>query len=87
MNVTGNDGIWFDVLLTRVPGIGEGLIREDTTYKVVRVLHNRLDDDGRAEMPYHAYVDVEELQPDVKPQTKGGHKKPRQKTSRRAPMI
>jgi hypothetical protein len=42
-----------------VPGIGDEIIREDKTYKVVRVLHDRVDDDGRARFGYHAYVDAE----------------------------
>lgn len=86
VNVKGDDGIWFDTLLTRVPAIGEEIICEDRTYKAVRALHNRLDNDGRAEMGYHAYVDAE-LQPEDEPQTKGRQKKPGQKTSQRAPKI
>lgn len=32
VNVYGNDGSSFDVLLTRVPGIGEEIILEEKSY-------------------------------------------------------
>jgi len=66
LHVAGDDGEWFSTLLTRVPGIGEEIIREDRTYKVLRVQHDRVDDDGRARFAYHAYIDAE-LQPEDEP--------------------
>lgn len=62
VHVGGNDGESFDVLLSRVPGIGEEICREDRTYKVLRVIHDSVDDDGRARSGWHAIVDTE-LQP------------------------
>jgi hypothetical protein len=47
VNVYGDDGVWFDVLLTRVPGLGEEIHKDEKSYKVVRVWHQPVDDDGR----------------------------------------
>ena len=62
VHVDANDES-FDALLTRVPGIGEEIGREDCSYKVLRVQHEPIDDEGRAHFGWHAVVDVE-LQPD-----------------------
>ena len=62
LHVDGNDGVSFDVYLTRVPGIGEEIIREDRTYKVLRVRHEAVDDDGKARFGWHAFIEGE-LQP------------------------
>jgi hypothetical protein len=61
VHVDGTDGAFFDVLLTRVPGIGEEIIREDRYYKVLRVQHESVDDDGRARFGWHAFVDADLL--------------------------
>ena len=59
VNVKGDDGESFDALLTRVPGLGEEINREDHSYRVVRVWHEPVDDDGRARFGWHALVDAE----------------------------
>jgi hypothetical protein len=51
----------FDLLLTRVPGIGEEINQEDRSYKVVRVQHEPVENDGRARLGWHAFVDAELL--------------------------
>jgi hypothetical protein len=56
VHIDGNDGESFDVRLTRVPGIGEEIVRQQNTYKVKRVRHYSVDDDGRAFLGYHAFV-------------------------------
>ena len=63
VHVYAKDGD-FDILLTRVPGIGEEINKEDWSYKVVRVQHEPVDDDGRARLGWHAFVDAELLPPE-----------------------
>jgi len=63
VHVDADDGESFDTLLTRVPGIGEEIGREERTYRAVRVRHEPVDDDGRARLGWHALVDAE-LQPE-----------------------
>ena len=63
VNVYCDDGVWFDVLLTRVPGLGEEIHRDEKSYKVVRVWHQPVDDDGRTRFGWHALLDAE-LQPE-----------------------
>jgi hypothetical protein len=46
------------ILLTRVPCVGEEIAIEADTFKVTRVLHAVVDDDGRAFCGTHAYVDA-----------------------------
>lgn len=58
VNVCCDDGVWFDALLTRVPGLGEEIIREEKSYKVIRVWHQPVDDDGRTTFGWHALVDA-----------------------------
>jgi hypothetical protein len=65
VHVDGNDGESFDVLLTRVPGLGEEIDREDRSYKVARVQHEPVDDDGRARFGWHAFIEAH-LQPEGK---------------------
>ena len=60
--VYANGVQFFTTLLTRVPGLGEEIAHEDKYYRVVRVQHEPVDDDGRTRARYHAFVDV--LQPD-----------------------
>jgi hypothetical protein len=69
VHVDAVDGTKFDMLLTRVPGIGEEINREAKSYKILRVQHEPVDDDGRARFGWHAFIDAE-LQPeeDVQPQ-------------------
>jgi hypothetical protein len=70
LHVDGSDGMSFDTLLTRVPGIGEEINREDRSYKVMRVRHEPVDDDGRARFGWHAFVDAELLPEDPEPATR-----------------
>ena len=64
VNVLCDDGTSFDSLLTRVPGIGEEISREDRSYKITRVRHEPVDDDGRARFGWHAFVDAQLQPPD-----------------------
>ncbi|MBX3357307.1 MAG: hypothetical protein KF745_02655 [Phycisphaeraceae bacterium] len=48
----------FDVLLSRVPGIGEHLSKGGDTYQVTAVQHVPLDEDGRASCGWHALLDA-----------------------------
>lgn len=61
IQVDVNDGTRFDMLLTRVPCLGEELNREDRHYKVVRVQHEPMDFHGLFRIGWHAFVDVELL--------------------------
>jgi hypothetical protein len=63
VNVYCDDGVWFDALLTRVPGLGEEIHKEDKSYKVIRVWHQPVDDDGRTPFGWHALIDAT-LQPE-----------------------
>jgi hypothetical protein len=63
VNVYCDDGVWFDALLTRVPGLGEEINREDKSYKVIRVWHQPVGDDGPTPFGWHALIDAT-LQPD-----------------------
>jgi len=49
----------FDLLLTRVPGLGEEISREGRSYKIVRVQHEPVDDGGRARFGWHAFIEAE----------------------------
>ena len=49
---------FFTTLLTRVPGLGEEIAHEDKYYRVARVQHEPVDDDGRTRAGYHAFVEV-----------------------------
>ncbi len=57
----------FDALLTRVPGIGEEINREDQSWQVTRVQHEPVNDDGRARFGWHAFVDAILVPPDPEP--------------------
>lgn len=61
--------------LTRVPCIGEELFHDADTFKVTRVSHATVDDDGRAYAGFHAYVEGI-WQPDDPPKPKKRRKKP-----------
>jgi hypothetical protein len=56
ITVFGDDGRIFDVLLTRVPCVGEFISKEDYYYKITRVEHFPVDDDGRSFAGSHAIV-------------------------------
>lgn len=58
IHVYGSDGENFDTLLTRVPGIGEVISREDRSYRVTRVAHEPVNEDGKARLGWHAFVDA-----------------------------
>jgi hypothetical protein len=58
VNVSVEDGSSFDVQLTRVPGIGEEIIREDWSYRVIRVQHEAVDSERKTRSGWHAFVDV-----------------------------
>lgn len=54
----------FDALLTRVPSIGEEITKEADQYKILRVQHQMVNDDGRAYLGYHAWIDAKLLPPE-----------------------
>lgn len=60
VHVDGDDGLSVDVLLTRIPGIGEEIVIEGQSYRIHRVQHDVVDDDGRA-FGWHAFVDAEHV--------------------------
>jgi hypothetical protein len=59
VNVSTYDGQSFDALVTRVPSIGEEINREDRTYRILRVRHELVDNDGRAHLGWHAFIDAQ----------------------------
>ena len=59
VHVDANNGASFDTNLTRVPCIGEAVEHEGEYYRVLRVFHARVDDDGRAFAGWHAMIDAE----------------------------
>ncbi len=54
----------FDTLMTRVPCIGEEIVREDKSYKVVRVQHEPVGASGRARFGWHAFIEAYLMPPD-----------------------
>jgi hypothetical protein len=80
VNVDVGNGTSFDVLLTRVPSVGEEITREGDEYRLTRVQHYPVDDDGRAYLGYHAFVFAELLPQDDEPTPK--RKRSRKKPSR-----
>ncbi len=61
IHVTSSNDVRFDMLLTRVPCVGEELNREDRSYKVTRVQHEPCDHQGYVRLGWHAFVDVDLL--------------------------
>lgn len=57
-------GEFHDVLLTRVPAIGEEIVDGITAYRVTRVQHNPLDVSGRSFLGWHAMVDADVISAD-----------------------
>ena len=53
----------FDIMLSRVPSIGEDINLEDRCYRVTRVQHESVDMEGRARFGWHAMINAE-LQPE-----------------------
>ncbi len=82
IHVYGDDGESFDVLLTRVPGIGDEIDREAVSYRVVRVQHEPVDDDGRARLGWHAFVEAQ-LQPEDETPPPSHHWGRRRKNTKR----
>jgi hypothetical protein len=58
VHVDATDGTKFDALLTRVPGVGEEIIVENRSYQIIRVQHAVVNNDGRAEFGWHAFVEA-----------------------------
>jgi hypothetical protein len=77
VNVTVPGEESFDALLTRVPGIGEEIAREDRSYKITRVQHMPVDRMGRAEFGWHAFLDAELLPPEEEEAKHKKRKRPR----------
>lgn len=86
--MASHDGMpLLSVLLSRVPSLGEEVVVEASTYRVIGVQHASLDPDGRARFGTHAYLTVVEV-PDAdllkrpaspvarRPHTKRSSKKP-----------
>jgi hypothetical protein len=55
------NGTPFDANLTRIPCVGEEVFKESACFRVLRVQHTIVDDDGRAFAGYHAYVEAVEV--------------------------
>ncbi len=72
-----NNDTYFDVYLSRVPGLGEEITYGPREYQVIRVIHMPVDNDGRPGIGSHAYVDANILpeEPHI----------PRQRRKRRRP--
>lgn len=66
VTVFGSDNLMFDVLLTRVPSVGEEIEHGAKQYKVLHVTHVETDDDGRTCCGSHAHVMAELLPPDTR---------------------
>lgn len=64
IHAVASDGTRFDILLTRVPCIGENISIEDRSYRVVRVDHEPVNSEGVARLGWHAFLDVERLPPE-----------------------
>lgn len=65
MCMGSHDGMpLINVLLSRVPTIGEEVAVEARIYRVIGVQHSTLDFDGRAKFGTHAHLTVVEV-PDV----------------------
>jgi hypothetical protein len=62
VNVDRGDS--FYTLLTRVPGLGEEIVQEEKSYKVVRVQHEQVGEDGRARFGWHAFIHADLMPPD-----------------------
>jgi len=65
--VFGTDYKQFSVNLTRVPCINETIAYEASTYKVVAVHHDPVDNDGRASCGSHAILYTEPIQDEDPP--------------------
>lgn len=48
IHVDTNVNTWFSALLTRVPCVGELIVNQGETFKVVAVYHNLVARDGRS---------------------------------------
>jgi hypothetical protein len=85
VNVSTDDGKSFDALMTRVPGIGEEINREDRTYRILRVQHEPVDDEGRARLGWHAFLDALLIDPEEMtiPRAEEWPKPPKRKRPRR----
>jgi hypothetical protein len=59
VRVDANNGVSFSALMTRVPCIGEAVSHEADYYRVLRVFHEPVDDDGRTLTGVHAFIDAE----------------------------
>ncbi|CAG1010418.1 hypothetical protein PHYC_03847 [Phycisphaerales bacterium] len=54
----------FRVRLTRIPGVGEEVLVGADSYRITRVQHDLVDNDGRARLGEHAYVEAVLMPPD-----------------------
>src|SRR5205823_2279006 len=63
IHITTNVNTWFSALLTRVPCVGEFIVNQADTFKVVAVYHSLVMEDGKSRCGVHAMIDVE-LQPE-----------------------
>ena len=71
-----NNNTFFRVYLTRVPCVGEKVTYGRFEYRVLCVVHNPVNDDGRVDFGDHAYIDAEWLP--AGPWPPGRQKKKRQ---------
>jgi hypothetical protein len=59
VHVNTNINTWFSALLTRVPCVGEYIMNQGETFKVVAVYHSLVMEDGKSRCGLHAILDVE----------------------------
>ena len=77
-----DDGDAFDIILTRVPCIGEEISRGSKTYTITSVQHAPVDDDGRSPYGSHGYVEAM-FKPDDNSAVMKAYKVNRKKAPRR----
>jgi hypothetical protein len=79
VQVDTNNGVSFYIHLTRVPCIGEAIEYEGEYYRVLRVFHSPVNDDGRARFGWHAMIDAEHWPEDHVPPIK--HEAPKRRSA------
>ena len=82
VQVDADNRVSFAVNLTRIPSIGEAIRHKEKYYRVLRVFHEPVDDDGRSFIGYHAMIDAEYWPDDTIPQVRPAAPKRRKKARR-----
>ena len=84
VQVDADNGVSFAAKLTRVPCIGEALRHEDKYYRVLRVFHEPVDDDGRTFVGYHGMIDAEYWPEDTIPPVRSKKETRQRKNQKRS---